>query len=210
MTTKLTEMSLEELWQLFPIILTEPNPEWETWYEEEAELLKVMLPGDVRIADSHSENIVAKNPGDGNITNVSPAIKSFDIIINHIGSTAIQGIWAKPVIDILVEFDDENSMSEAALILENNGYLCMNRNNGRISINKGYTENGFAERVFHIHLRIKGDNAEIAFRDRLNEDAALAKEYEKMKLSLWKKYEHDRDGYTAAKSEFVAGVLGRG
>lgn len=56
----------------------------------------------------------------------------------------------------------------------------------RISLNKGYTENGFAERVFYIHLRIAGDNVEIAFRDLLNSDEELARQYEELKLSLWK------------------------
>ena len=79
----------------------------------------------------------------------------------------------------------------------------MHQDEKRISLNKGYTENGFAEKVFHIHLRVNGDNAEIAFRDLLNSDEKLAKEYENLKLSLWKKYEHDRDAYTDGKTEFV-------
>ena len=41
------------------------------------------------------------------------------------------------------------------------------------------------------------------FRDYLNDNPDVAKEYETLKLSLWKKYEHNRDEYTDAKSEFV-------
>lgn len=73
----------------------------------------------------------------------------------------------------------------------------------RISFNKGYTEHGFAEKVFHLHLRYSGDNDELYFRDFLLEHPEVAKAYEDLKLSLWKKYEHDRDGYTNAKTEFV-------
>jgi GrpB-like predicted nucleotidyltransferase (UPF0157 family) len=62
---------------------------------------------------------------------------------------------------------------------------------------------GFAEKVFHLHLRYYGDNDEVYFRDYLNEHAEIAKLYEEMKLNLWKQYEHDRDGYTEAKREFV-------
>ena len=72
-----------------------------------------------------------------------------------------------------------------------------------LSFNKGYTEIGFAERVFHLHLRYTGDNYELYFRDYLNEFPNIAKEYEKLKLSLWKEYEHNRDAYTNAKTEFV-------
>lgn len=38
---------------------------------------------------------------------------------------------------------------------------------------------------------------------RQRTDEELAKQYEKLKLGLWKKYEHDRDGYTNAKTEFI-------
>lgn len=72
-----------------------------------------------------------------------------------------------------------------------------------MSFNKGYTESGFAERVFHLHLRYAGDNDELYFRDYLREHPGIAKEYEQLKLSLRKRFEHDRDGYTDAKSEFI-------
>lgn len=79
----------------------------------------------------------------------------------------------------------------------------MSETKERISLNKGYTSRGFAERVFHIHLRYDGDNDELYFRDYMNAHSALAEEYEKLKLSLWKKYERNRDAYTDAKSAFV-------
>lgn len=76
----------------------------------------------------------------------------------------------------------------------------------RVSFNRGYTKNGFADKVYHIHLRYAGDNDELFFRDYLNEYPEIAKEYEALKLSLWKKYEHNRDAYTDAKGEFVRRV----
>lgn len=54
-----------------------------------------------------------------------------------------------------------------------------------------------------------GDNAEIAFRDLLNSNPELARRYEELKLGLWKEYEHDRDGYTAAKTDFIEMCKGR-
>ena len=69
---------------------------------------------------------------------------------------------------------------------------------------RGYTNEGFDERVFHLHLRYLGDNNELYFRDYMNDNPALAKEYEEMKLSLWKKFEHNRDGYTNAKGQFIS------
>lgn len=48
-----------------------------------------------------------------------------------------------------------------------------------------------------------GDNDEPYFRDYLNDNPAMAKQYEELKLSLWKKYEHNRDSYTSAKEAFI-------
>ena len=172
MSKPLSEMTLEELWQLFPIFLTEHKDIWEEWYTEEANRIKSFLPVP-------------------------------DIKINHIGSTAIKNIWAKPIIDILVEIPDSFSMEEIKNTIVSGGYICMSEEQNRKSFNRGYTENGFAEKVFHLHLRYYGDNDELYFRDYMNDDPLIAKQYEELKLSLWKKYEHDRDGYTAAKSNFV-------
>lgn len=171
---KLSEMSLEELWQLFPILLTEQEICWKEWYEQEENRLNHILP----------PNQVVR--------------------ISHIGSTSVGTIWAKPIVDILVEISKECDLAEIKDILVYNGYTCMNQNESRISFNKGYTEKGFAEKVYHLHLRYAGDNNELYFRDYLIEHSDVAKEYEKLKLSLWKTYEHNRDGYTDAKTEFVS------
>ena len=168
MGKKLSEMTLKELWELFPIVLTEHNDRWDFYYAEEEKKLKSLLPETA--------------------------------VISHIGSTAVKGIWAKPIIDILVEVGD---FSDAAAAIEKCGYIKMSESKNRISFNKGYTENGFAEKVYHLHLRLFGDNDEIYFRDYLITHPDVAKEYEKLKKELWKKFEHDRDGYTDAKSEFV-------
>lgn len=174
MSHSLSEMSMEALWQLFPIVLTKHQEKWGKWYEEEQAMLCKLLG---------NENVLR---------------------ISHIGSTAMRGIWAKPIVDILVEVSEGYGMGDAKDILVCNGYICMAEDEKRISFNKGYTEKGFAERVFHLHLRFWGDNDELYFRDFLNGDPALAGQYEKLKLSLWKMYEYNRDGYTQAKGAFVA------
>lgn len=171
MGKKLSEMSLEELWQLFPVFLTEYQSCWKEWYLEEEILLKKIMPQNTRIS--------------------------------HIGSTAVGFIQAKPIIDILVEVSEEPELSNYKELLVNSGYICMSQRAKGISFNKGYTENGFAERVFHLHVRYMGDNNELYFRDYLMEHPDVAREYESMKLKLWKEYEHNRDGYTKAKTEFI-------
>ncbi|HBT63921.1 MAG TPA: GrpB family protein, partial [Ruminococcaceae bacterium] len=64
----------------------------------------------------------------------------------------IKGIWAKPIIDILAEAPLEGHQTIKELLLKS-GYLCMAQSKNRIDFNKGYTPDGFAERVFHLHLR---------------------------------------------------------
>ena len=170
---KLSEMSLEELWELFPIYLTEHNPQWLNWYEEELALLKTILP------------------------------KNKNVRISHIGSTSIPTIWAKPIIDILLEVTDKSNFNEIKEVLQNYKYTLMSEEQNRISFNKGYSENGFCEKVYHLHLREYGDNDELYFCDYLQENIEVANEYETIKLKLWKMYKHNRDGYTESKTEFI-------
>ena len=173
MSPSLEEMSLEELWQLFPIFLREHQDEWKDWYAEERLRLLSFLPANQLVR------------------------------ISHIGSTSIETIWAKPIVDILLEIPKETDMAVTRDLLLQNGYLLMSESQGRMSFNKGYTPSGFAERVFHLHLRYEGDHDELYFRDYLQEHPAVAEDYEKLKLSLWKQYEHNRDAYTEAKTDFI-------
>lgn len=170
---KLEEMSLQELWVLFPIVLVPPDPKWKSYYEEEAARLKSLF-------------------------------SSISIYrISHIGSTAIGSIFAKPIIDILLEVNDSHDLLIAESIIAGAGYLEMQKSQMAIDFNRGYTPKGFAKKVFHLHLRLKGDNRELYFRDYLIDHPRIAKDYETLKLTLGKRYEHDRDAYTAAKTEFV-------
>lgn len=173
MGKSLSELTLEELWELFPIFLVPHNEQWAEYYNE----MKVFLC-----------NILS----DYKVQRIS-----------HVGSTAIKGIWAKNIIDILIEIDLYENMEEVSKVIECNGFICMSSNTNRVSFNRGYTENGFEEKVYHLHLRKTGDNNELYFRDYLNEHPQTAKAYEQLKLDLWKRYEHDRNGYTDAKSDFV-------
>ncbi|SQG13060.1 glutamate rich protein GrpB [Streptococcus sobrinus] len=173
MTKSLEEMSLEELWQLFPIFLVEHKTQWQNWYvSEKADLEKVLGPD------------LIKN-------------------IEHIGSTAIPNIWAKNIVDILIEVASPADMVQSRKLLVANGWRVMSEEPERISLNKGYTQNGFADKVFHLHLRLMGDCDEIYFRDYLRLHPDIAQAYQKIKLSLWKEFEHDRNGYTEAKSDFI-------
>lgn len=176
MSKDLKDMTLKELWELFPIVLAPHNPDWNEWAREE---------------------IIA----------LSDLLEDHGPIINHIGSTAIPGIQAKPTIDILVEIAPDADWQGVRAMMEDAGYICMSFSDNRMSFNKGYTPAGYADKVFHVHVHRIGDNEEILFRDYLIAHPEYAEEYEKLKLSLLSKYKSNRDGYTEAKSEFVKTIL---
>ena len=110
---------------------------------------------------------------------------------------------AKDIVDVLIEISKDSDIQNTAKVIEKNGFIRMSAEEDRISFNRGYTKDGFADKVFHVHIRYAGDNDELYFRDYLNKHIKIAKEYEAMKLQLWKRYEHDRDAYTNAKTEFI-------
>lgn len=134
-------------------------------------------------------------------------LTDYDPDINHIGSTAIPGIMAKPIIDILVETSDSEGWKDIQEIMEAAGYILMAESGERMSFNKGYTIDEYEEKVFHIHFHINGDNAEIEFRDFLRITPSLAGDYEDLKKSLLPEFKNNRDGYTEAKTEFVCNIL---
>ncbi|MDR3264121.1 MAG: GrpB family protein [Clostridiales bacterium] len=176
MKKQLSEMSLTELWELFPIVLKEHNPEYGEWYNTERDT-------------------------------VLSYTKDFGILrVNHIGSTAVKGLIAKPTIDILLEVGQNCDIPRLIDVLKAQGWLSMSSQYNpelKLAFNKGYTPDGFAEKVFHLHVRHFGDWSELYFRDYLvaHPDVALA--YGELKLSLLKAFKHDRDGYTEAKMAFI-------
>lgn len=168
----LEDMTLQELWELFPIILSEHKDCWRQWAAEEISMLETVLGSDAER-------------------------------ISHIGSTAVERIMAKPIVDILPEAADGTSFDAIRPRIESVGYRLMSCGDSRMSFNKGYTPDGFADKVFHLHLCRAGDNDELRFRDYLNTHPDKAQEYESLKIGLWKRFEHDRDAYTHAKTDFI-------
>ncbi len=93
----LSQMTLEELWELFPVFLVPHDDRWKDCYNEiEKELTGLLSP--------------------------QPFYR-----ISHIGSTAIQGIWAKNIVDVMVEIPQNVYMKNMAQILEQNGFTIIGR-----------------------------------------------------------------------------------
>lgn len=126
--------------------------------------------------------------------------------ISHIGSTAVPSLISKPTIDILLEIKKDTNLTAITERLTNIGYIVNTPPMDIITYIKGYGETGFEGQVYHIHVREFADHDAFYFRDYLIAHSDTANEYGELKQILLTQFEHDRDGYTAAKGEFIGRI----
>ena len=160
-----------------PIVIVDHDPAWPGRFEAERSLLEPIVGGAA--------------PGG----------------IHHVGSTAVPGLAAKPVIDILVGVADLASSRPLIAPLEAVGYLyAPYRADEMHWLCKPSPE----RRTHHLHLVPVGSEryeAELRFRDALRADPALAADYEALKRGLAERYRDDREAYTDAKADFIRRVV---
>lgn len=173
-------MTAEELGLLYPIILKPYNPEWRFLFDREKSALL--------------EGLAPLRP----------------LRIEHIGSTAVRGISAKPTIDILIAIpDDPASIQLYQKKMVSLGYIKMEEQKKHLMFVKGYTEEGLADESFHVHmgpLSLDWLWDRVYFRDYLNDFPEVAAEYESLKMRLSEKFRNDREAYTDGKSDFIRRV----
>ena len=129
--------------------------------------------------------------------------------IQHIGSTAIPSIHAKPIIDIAVGVHDLNDIMPYVETLKNRHYIFRGEDvPGQILFVKGDLERDI--RTHHVHV-VKWDGIEwknyINFRDYLNAFPEKAKVYDMCKLNLAKQFPQNRNSYTKGKQQLVSVLL---
>jgi GrpB-like predicted nucleotidyltransferase (UPF0157 family)/uncharacterized protein YbjT (DUF2867 family) len=146
----------------------------------------------------HEEQLICETVGN-NIHN-----------IEHIGSTAVPGLAAKPTIDILIEILKESSKDSLINDMKKIGYHHIPKPENpppHIMFAKGYTREGVTEQTFHVHIRYPGDWDEPLFRNYLINHPEKAIEYGKLKLELADKYRNDREKYTDSKTSFIRDIM---
>ena len=125
----------------------------------------------------------------------------------HIGSTAVAGLPAKPVIDIMAPVASLDASREAIAAAAALQYAYAPYQADRMH---WFCKPGPVNRTHHLHL-VPIDSAlwreRLAFRDALRRDAALRDAYAVLKQQLAAVHPLDRDAYTAAKTPFIASVL---
>jgi GrpB-like predicted nucleotidyltransferase (UPF0157 family) len=129
--------------------------------------------------------------------------------IEHVGSTAIAGMPAKPVIDIMAAVSDLVISRPAIEAVSKLGYVYFPY---RTDIMHWFCKPSAAFRTHHLHLVPVGSRRWeecLAFRDAIRKDPALAKEYAALKIRLAMEFRFDREAYTEGKTPFVRRVLSR-
>ena len=166
------------------VLLCEHSKEWETEAEKTIKTLKNTL---------------------GNI------IKD----IQHIGSTSIYSIKAKPIIDIVVAVDNFDDVLDSEVKMRENSFFYRPSNDivNQLLFASGSMYDGTGDLQTHFIHIVKTGSMEhinyINFRDYLNSNPEIAKEYEDLKVSLAKKYSHDngRENYLKGKHDFIVYTL---
>lgn len=133
--------------------------------------------------------------------------------IEHFGSTAVPGLAAKPVIDMLVEVSSlEEARTLIAPILEAQGYDYFWRPSQGDAVSPFYAwfikRNPQGCRTHHIHM-VERDSElweRLLFRDYLIEHSAVAKKYSELKKRLAEEHRTDRIAYTEQKTEFIRAI----
>lgn len=165
------------------VILVDHTDKWKSLFDKERSLLKTIIGDDVRE-------------------------------IQHFGSTAIKGIEAKPIIDILVGVESlEDVQKFNKKKLKEAGYYHLPRvqiDGKEVFAKFTDLENFTKTHILHV---VKYDsswwNEHTSFRDYLNANPSVAKEYESLKKYLAEKYPNDERSYTDEKKQFVDGILNR-
>jgi GrpB-like predicted nucleotidyltransferase (UPF0157 family) len=175
----LSDLSKEEIGQLFPIEISEYDTNWPIVYEAER----------VRIENNITSTLFSR--------------------IEHFGSTSVPGLSSKNTIDILmaVEFEDgqNHELIEQMKVI---GYDFNWQNDGanpHMVFVKGYDPERPKQQTYHIHAAPEDHILwnRIHFRNYLIAHPEVAKAYEDLKRSLADKYKHERVEYRIAKTEFI-------
>jgi GrpB-like predicted nucleotidyltransferase (UPF0157 family) len=126
-----------------------------------------------------------------------------EVQLHHFGSTAVPGLAAKPVIDMIALVDELDA--PIAALVQRGGYQYPQAFNATLTHRRFLCYPTAAHRTHHLHLVDEPAELErrLCFRDRLRANPVLASEYVALKRALAERYSDDREAYTEAKSEFV-------
>jgi len=133
-------------------------------------------------------------------------IGDYVLDIQHVGSTSIPGLTAKPILDIAISVADFEEARYCIQPIERLGY----RYHGEYGIPRRHYFTKGDPMTHHVHMvESQSENwvTMISFRDHLRENSVLAEQYASLKLHLAKQFPRDRPAYQNGKEEFIRQVL---
>ncbi|TFJ89938.1 GrpB family protein [Lentibacillus salicampi] len=137
---------------------------------------------------------------------IQEKIGKYILAIHHIGSTAVEGLSAKPIIDIAVEIKEFNDGKHCVSLLESLGYSYKGTN---ILPDRHYFNKG-EPRTHQIHMYQSGNRflmEQLKFRDYLRNNDKARMEYQELKMNLSKANKNDKHKYADEKTDFVKSIL---
>lgn len=133
------------------------------------------------------------------------------VLVEHIGSTAVPGLGAKPVIDVMLGVPALAIVERQIPDLVASGYRYVPEFERAVPQRRYFVKLRGHPGTFHLHGVVIDSpywKEHLAFRDALRADAALAERYWQLKRRLAARFPHDRAAYTDAKGDFIGAVLG--
>lgn len=131
-------------------------------------------------------------------------------VVEHIGSTAVPGLAAKPVIDIMVGAESLAAIERHAQALADHGYAYVPQHEGGLPQRRYFEKLEDGTHVAHVHAVVINTPfwvQHLAFRDALRANADVAARYGALKRRLAVEHAGDREAYTRAKASFIRSVL---
>jgi GrpB-like predicted nucleotidyltransferase (UPF0157 family) len=135
-----------------------------------------------------------------------------DVGIEHVGSTAVPGLAAKPVIDVLLGAPSLRDVEDRIPALAADGWSYVPEHEDALPDRRYFVKSAGGARSHHLHAVVNGSafwRDHLAFRDFLRTHPADVRAYEALKRDLAAAHRDDRAAYTDGKTAFVRGILFR-
>ncbi len=160
-----------------PVIIVKYNPKWPELFREERE-------------------------------RISTKISELGIHVEHIGSTAVPGLGAKPIIDIMVGIESLSDIDKCITLLKGIGYSLEVKKAEDDSERKALVKSidGTKVQLYLVEMNTESWKRNILLREYLRGHPETAKEYNKLKVELAKKYKDDQIAYSEGKAKFIKKV----
>ena len=133
-------------------------------------------------------------------------------VVEHIGSTAVAGLAAKPVIDIMIGLSDFAQADSLVPSIQSLGYEYVSEFEAVMPYRRFFRKEDAGVRTHHIHMVATGSEfweRHLAFRDYLRAHPESAAEYSALKRDLARREWQDMNDYAAAKTDFIRDIEAR-